>query len=215
MQIQPNVINEKEVKKIQDSFCEVSNVFALCTDHQGQWITEMSGDAGEVKKIKQLIKTERFVAIYNRVAGNSLEEQVVEETDYPNLYMAAISIRVHQQPIMSWIVCAVMDTNEPVCKELEEIHTRISRKRFDDVLDFLRRISNVVLESKVLVADAEAENRRSQTSQKQMCASLRRTEAVTTIVQLLESEDPIEVIMEDILKISGLYLEVSSAQIFR
>lgn len=211
------IILEKDIKKIQDRFCEVVNLFVYCVDDKGQRITDMSGNQDEVLKIKSLIRMNQFEELYDRVAGNSLEEQVVEDTYYSNIKLAVVSIKTEKRPMMNWLICAVLSDDEETENEkkaLTEITTKIERKKFYHALDLLRRASTVLLEARVLLANSEAENRRRKISEKEMNLSLRRTEAVTSVVQLLESDDSIEAVMQEILKISGGYLAVSSAQVF-
>lgn len=212
------VIDKKNIQRLQEYFSEVSNMFVICTDESGQWITDMSGDPESVKKIKALVSMERLHSIYLRIANSSLEEQVVEDTIYPNLKLAAIAIKIEHKPIVNWLICALLDDgdnggydHEPIL----DIKITTTSKKFYKSLDLLRTYTFQMLDAKFRLASADAENRRSKLSQKEMANSLKRTEAITTIVQLLESDEPIEAIMQEILKTAGSFLGISSAQIFR
>ena len=202
---------------MQKKFCEVSNLFIICTDDRGQWITDMTGEAEDVRKMKELVSTDRLKSIYSRIANSTLEEQVVEDTEYPNLKLAAISIKVDNKPVISWLICVVLEDYDSngYGKDPVEITTRTSTHRFYQALDLLREGSMEYLNVKLSLSNAEAESRRSKSSQEEMTISLRRTEAITTIVQMLESNDAVESIMEEILKVAGNYLNISSAQVFR
>ena len=92
--IDPNIIDNKEVQKLQEKVCDVSNVFAFCTDSRGQWITDLTGHNDGLEQIRQMITMERFSSMIRRVSESSLEDQIIENTEYPNLKIAAISIKI-------------------------------------------------------------------------------------------------------------------------
>ena len=216
--IDPNIIDSKEVQKLQEKLCDVSNVFAFCTDSHGQWITELTGHSAGLEQIKKMITMERFHSMIHRVSESSLEEQIIENTEYPNLKIAAISIKIEGKPIINWLICAVVEDYETIGFEKEPItdfQAVTTERKFLKTLDLVRVASFKILQSRILHYSAEAESRKSKSSQQEMSISLKRTEATTAIVQLLESDEPVEAIMEKILKIAGTYLGISSAEVFR
>jgi len=211
------ILDGKFIQRMQKKFCEISNLFIICTDDRGQWIADMTGEAEDVRKIKELVSTDRLKSIYTRIVNSTLEEQVVEDTEYPNLKLAAISIKVDNKPVINWLICAVLEDYDAggYGKEPVEINTKTTTHRFYQAMDLLREGTLEYLDVKLKLSNAEAESRRSKSSQEEMTVSLKRTEAITTIVQMLESNDAVETIMEEILKVAGNYLQISSAQVFR
>lgn len=211
------ILDEKFLEKLQRKFCVISNLFIICTDDKGQWITDLTGEAEDVQKLKELVSMDRLKSIYTRTANSTLEEQVVEDTEYPNLKLAAVSLKVDNKPVFSWLVCAVLEDYDlnGYSKDPVEIATRTTTRRFYQALDYLRESSLEYLNTKLKLANAEAESRRSKSSQKEMTLSLRRIEAISNIIQMLESNDAVETITEEILRVAGNYLNISSAQVFR
>lgn len=211
-------LDEKVLKRVQDYFCNATNVFAVCIDEHGQWMSDFTGKDEEVSRIKEYIKPERFNAIYQRVSSSKLEDQVIEDTEYPNLKIAAISIKEENKPILSWLVCCVLedaDCTECSMEPLSGFETTTTMAGFVNALDLARVLATIVIRAKAGMEKATAENTKSQYSQKEMSLSLKRIEAVTAIVQLLESEETIENVVSEILKTAGTYLDISSAQVFR
>lgn len=212
------IIDRNYIQKMQKKFSEISDLFIICTDNRGQWITDMSGEADDVQQMKAYVPVERFHAIYHRIAQSTLEEQIVEDTEYPNLKLAAISIRVNQKPIIHWLICALIEdfdeggyTQAPI----QNISMKTTTHRFYQALDLLREEATAHLKAESELSAAKAESRRSKSTQKEMTISLKRTEAITAIVQMLESDEAVETIMQEILKDAGKFLNVSSAQVFR
>lgn len=62
---------------------------------------------------------------------------------------------------------------------------------------------------------AEAESRRSRYAEEEMSRNLHTIEATTEIVQLLDSDDQIELAMSRWLKILAQHIQVDSAEIFQ
>ena len=212
------IIDVKSLKRMQEQFCSLIHVFAFCMDNNGQWITDFSGNPDEVSVLRKCIPTERFSAICKRIADSNIEDQVIEDTKYPNLKIAAVSVKDGDRPMLYWLICGVISDADDagyVEGKIEGINTQITEKEFNLSLDLMRNISNMLVNSKLSLANAMAENRRNQFTQKEMSHSLRRTEAITEIVQHLESEEQIESVLYDIIKITGIYLNISSAQVFK
>ncbi len=215
-----NLMDKAALKKWQDKFCDATNVYAYCLDADGKPLTEMSGKDVETEQIRQAISKEMFRSIYKRVTVDGLEEQAVERTAVPNLCLAALSISLRGKAVAVWIVCGIFtdadeEDGEYQNPSFENFSYEVTEKEFYHVLDLLRDTVYTLLENRNLMLDAEAESRRSRYSEYEMSASLKRNEAIADVVQLLESDDAIETIMTDVLRILGSYLNVSTAVLCR
>ena len=114
---------------------------------------------------------------------------------------AAISIRIDNTPIITWVIFGSQDT--------------LSFERFIQILDLLRKTSYIIFQDKVSCVSAEAESRRSHFAEIEMIQNIRTIEATTEIVQLLDNNEQIEVAMNQFLKILGNYLKITSAQLLQ
>lgn len=212
------LIDLQEIKVLQDRFCSFANVFTFCVDAQGQWLTSLSGDAAEARRLEDLLTVRRLTQIARQVLGSTIEEQIVEDTPYSNIKLAAISVKIQNIPIIGFVVCAIIADSKDgdrVSLETEDFATITTESKFYKALDFLRIAAPKLLQVRYSLAEAKEESRKSKYSQQEMSAVLKRNEAFTGIVQLLESEAAIENIIEEILEIAGTFLQVSSAQVFR
>lgn len=212
------IVDLPNLNRVQQRFCRLVGIFAFCMDENGKMITEMSGKEDEVKRIYDKIGMESFLHAYYRICNHSLEEQVVEDTAYSNVKIAFISIKMGDISIVNWCVCGVIEPTEGQEVEanlLEGITTTITEKDFYDALDVLRLFTTQLVQAKFSYANAEAENLRSKSTQLEMSQSIKRIEAVTEIVQLLESEKSIEEVSYEILKTAVSYLQISSGQVCR
>lgn len=208
------VLDLKGISRLQDRFCKVANVFAFCVDADGRELTELSGCAQDVALIREHVGAELLRELYERVREGSLEEQVVEDTRYDNLKAASISIKMQGKPIVVWLVFAVLEgMEEKNC--LQGIQTVTTEQKFYEALDLLRETCLKVMKTRFEAAEMEAERHRTKSSEQEMGESLRRIEAFAEIVQLLDNDNAIELVLQQVMKLAGGYLKVSSAQVFR
>ena len=202
------------VQRLADRFCEVTDVFAYGVDKEGKQITKISGNAEEKERVLGYLDEEQIKEMINRVQIGSLEEQAVEDTEYVDMKIAAVSIRIEENHLVTWIVCGIIKDRDK--KEFgavtENITTKVDEKKFYHVLDVLRDTSYVILENQICLVNARAESVRSRNSENEMGQSLKRIEATTKVVQLLDSDAIMEDIIGETLQITGKHLDVSSAQ---
>lgn len=208
------IIDLSHVQRLADRFCKVTNIFAYAVDEEGNRLTNASGVQEETEKIFQYLEEGQKIRLLSRVEKGSLEEQAVEETEYGNLKAAAIAIKIDNRHLMTWLICAVTVEEEEGKPCILDIHTKIAEKSFYHALDLLRDTSYVVLENKLSLANAKAENIRSRNSENEMEQSLKRIEATTEIVQLLDSDIETTEVVAAVLKIIGSYFQTASAQIY-
>lgn len=213
-----NLIEEKTLKKWQDKFCDATNVYAYCIDASGRPITKMSGRDRDTEQIKGAVSEDMLRNIFRRVTEGGLEEQAVEATAIPNMRLAAASVMLDGKPVVVWIVCGILtDSNEEIheYEPFEDFEYEVTEKEFYYALDLLRDTTYSLLKVRFSMLDAEAETRRSRYSELEMSTSLKRSEAIADVVQLLESDNAIEAIMADVLRILGTYLNISTAVLCR
>ena len=197
------LIDPRRLQHLQNEFCKVTGVAAVCLDSENQVVTEPYVD----KTWKRLdgedpISTEyrrKAAQALDRVQDGSLEEQVVEELPDGG-HVAAVAVSVENNTILYWQVY-----------DLKKIDT-IS---FYQILDLLRDTSVDIYRDRMSCFSAEAESRRSRSAEEEMSRNLHTIEATTEIVQLLDSDEQIELAMNKWLKILSEHIRVDTADIFQ
>lgn len=205
------------LKKIQRRFCQVAGVFAFAMDEDGKMITDMSGDEEDVAILFDNIEMDTFLQVCNRVSGDSLEEQVIEDTNYDNIKIAAISIRHDSNVIFNWVLCCSLEMPEEADERtiLKGITRTCTEKDFVVAVDLIRLMTDRFVKAKLSAQSASIEAMKRKSSSEDMSQSLRRIEAVTDMVSCLESDNAVEEIVNNILRIVVHYLDISSAQVFK
>ena len=212
-------IDEKLLEKWQKHFSSVANVFLRCLDGKGVPLTSFSGRADETAIIEQMIDAEQYQDMLLRVSESTLEDQAIETTAYPNLRVAVISAKLQGKPVLNWLVYGVLldgyDTGDYENSPLEGFQTMLTESQFIHVVDALRDFTNALLGYRMSIVTAQAECRRSRSSEQEMSVSLHRTEALTDVVQLLESEDAIETVITNLLEIVSRFLRISGGAVYK
>ena len=197
------LIDQKRLQHLQNEFCKVTGVAAVCLDSEGRTITEpyidknLKGPDGEDPIPGEYRK--KAAQALDRVQEGSLEEQVVEELPDGG-HVAAVAVNVDNKVILYWQVYDLKKTDT------------IS---FYQILDLLRDTSVDIYSDRMSCFSAEAESRRSRYAEEEMSRNLHTIEATTEIVQLLDSDDQIELAMTRWLKILAQHIQVDTAQIFQ
>jgi len=213
------VIDGKALEKWQKRFCSIANVFMCCVDSRGVPLTEFGGRSEETERIKKIIDREQLLSMLLRVSKSTLEDQAIESTAYPNLEVAVVSVKRDGKPVISWLVCGVLsdikNEEEYFKAPLTGFTYTLSEKQFVESVDALGEISRAMVEYKISMVNAQAESQKSRFSEQEMSENLKRSEALTEVVQLLESEETIEMIMTQLLSATGKFLKLSMAAVYQ
>ena len=176
------LINRDELQRLQNEFSTVSGVSLYCLDADGEQITSMSGEESDSRRLRDYLAEGRVKSLLERVEEGSLEDLAAEEIEGCGDNIAAIAVRVEESTVFYWVIFMPGDKR--------------NAGQFYDIVDLLRDSSYTLVSNKILWFSAEAESRRSRYAQQEMSRDLRTVEATTEIVQLLDSDWPIESIID-------------------
>lgn len=207
------------IKRMAVRYSKVASIYMYGVNAKGETLCELTGEPAENRKIVELVGRENLDALYERVSGDDLEVQAIEDTRIPNVKIAGVCLRVNHAPVVTWLLVGILSDDEYALAENsvpKDMFTRnTSYQQFVDSIDIIRDATQQIVCSRLSLASAEAESRRSKYSEEEAKTSLKRVESISEIVSLLESNDAIEIIMNDMLKIVGSYLDISNAFIAR
>lgn len=196
------LIDRERLQLLQQEFCRVTGLCLYALDGSQNRLTEISGSDRQLQLARECIDNYCTEIVLGRVEEGSLEDQAIEILNNGMGCVAAIAVRADSDTILFWVVFLFNEDDR-------------DESYFQDALDLLRDASNHYFQNKLSCYSAEAESRRSKISELRMGKSLHTIEATTAIVQLLDSDDRIEKVMEQWLHIMGKHLMVDSAQLFQ
>lgn len=216
----PSVLNRlkldsETMQKAQDTYSMLTNLFIFCINADGERITEMSGNPNDITRILGLVEESRIESVLRQVLNSTVEEQIVEDTNYSNIKLASIAVRVSGKLAFCWFVCVVLNDVSDTENAVLNIKSTTDYPKFIKALDFLREMSRKLYENSDLLENAVAESKRSRYSELEMARSLRRSESIADIVQLLDSDESFENISDTILRETALYTQISHAYVMR
>ena len=208
------VLDTTQLQELQDVYAQVANLFIFCVDENGKRVTEMSGNPEEINRVVALLDELQIRAAINRVLFNSVEEQVIENTEYPNVKIATVGVRIGGKPAFAWFICGVMP-DEGGENDVTNFECTIPLYKFNASVDLIREVSNRIYGESFVAAQAEADAKRAKDSTEEMEKALRRSEAMTGVVSQLGSDDAFEVIANRVLDYTGKYADISHAYVLR
>ncbi|MDO4965497.1 MAG: EAL domain-containing protein [Lachnospiraceae bacterium] len=206
-------LNIKELQQFQDIISSVTNLFMFCVGSDGNRITEMSGDPLETKRILGLVDENQMISVIGRVLGTSLEEQVIEDTAYPNVKIASIGVTMGTMPAFCWFICGVLD-NEDGENAVLNIHTVTSEANFNKSIDLIREASSKLYSD---VPSEEAKTTRSSVDNEteDIMKSYKKSQSMAEIISLLDSDDSFDVISQKIINYASKYAGITHAYMLR
>lgn len=208
------LFDRSDLQKVQNHFCTLSRFFAYCVDMSGRKLTEMSGDAEGMKIVKETFCEEDFYRLYKHIADSRLEDILVESTQYDNVKLAAVAVTDDGERTNCWLICCVLKD----IKEGKLLEIPVEGITLDDLynaLDLLATVEGKLLQNEKTLLAAIAESDMSKYSETEMGESLKRTEAMTQVVQFLGSNEGFEDTANEIMRITGEFLDVSAVRLFQ
>ena len=205
------------VQRMAFRYSLIADIYMYACDSNGDILCDVTGTKEENQRIVSLIGEEQLDDIFHRVTDDEMEVQAEEDTCIPNIKVAAVSLHVDHKPVITWVIMALLKDEDIISAPGSIVPTEFSRnttkENFKASIDVVRDVTSLIIKSKLSLASAEAETRRSRFSEEETKALLKRAEAVSEIVQLLDSDEAIEVVMNSLTESIGKYLDVSTALI--
>lgn len=207
-------IDTAQLQGLQDVYATVANLFIFAVNESGNRVTEMSGNSEDISRVAALLDESQIRNILSRVLFNSVEEQVIEDTQYPNMKVASVGVRVNGSPAFGWLIVGFMPDDDEE-NAVINIRTTLEYDRFVSAVDLIREASKRIYTDAFLTANAVADAKRAISSTNEMEQALRRSEAMAGIVQQLDSEESFETVADRILDYAGGYAPISHAYVLR
>lgn len=219
MQKETDYYNAEKIGRFLNTYGEVAGVYIAWYDRTGKVVADFACAEDEYRKIREAVPVSLCQEIIERVSGNGLEDQVIENTYVQEIKVAASALKQDGRCKAVLVYCAVIqDDLEEDNEEVEEprlLKRRTSLPHFFKTMDVMREIGMERMKAQLAIMETEEESRKSQYSVREMAESLERTEALTEILKYLDSDKTIESIMQDFLRTTGQYLSVGTADIIR
>ena len=215
---QLSLMEYKQWKALQRMFGDVANVYISCLDGQGHELMEASGDKDELEKLRQYLDAEQNSALLYRIRTSQMEDQIIEDTIYPNVKIAVISIKMADEVVLNWFVVGILsdcDSSGYVKEPVEGFSRITTEKKFLEALDIIRVFTIYSLKKSARQVENEMANKKAGENERELSETIRRLETNADILALMDSEEPLEAILHQMMGTLSEYLDVTGAQLYR
>lgn len=209
------LLDGRLLQGLQDNFCATSNLYCVCLSQTQGVVTKAYGSRAELNYIHGKIGMNRHVLLLNKILQTVIEDVVEEPLEEDYLKMSGVSIRVSGKIAAIWIVIGVIKEDGICGDDVPDCVKTTTREQYYNAIRFLTYLSKQYFASKLDELLAQEAFAKSRSSQEQIRAELKRNEVMTSIVQMLESENAFSKIVDDILDDVCTYLEVGNAALLR
>lgn len=202
--ISAEIINLKEMQRLQEGFCKATGLCACCLSDEGRKITELSGTREQVETVGRYLDLPQVTTALERVEKGSLEDQAFEDLGTEDGgRVAAVAVRVDGETVLQWLVFCLNPDRQR------------NEADFENAVDLLREASCSLFSNKLSSFNAEVERQRSVSAEEEMSRNFQGVVALARLIQLLDSDEGVEKLMEKWLGILSSYLQVDTAQLYR
>lgn len=209
-------LDYKELQQFQDIYSNIMKLFIFCMANDGQGInrvTDISGDPVEIDRLLRLLSQEQISSAVLRVLGSSLEEQVIEDTEYSNLKIASVGVKIGGKPAFCWFICGIFDNDEGE-NAVKNFHTTTTENEFIKAVDLLRKASARMYGG--LFDDIIPKStKESVSSDEDDKSQLRRYRFMNEMVQLLDSDEQFDDIAYKLMSGAAEYAGISHSYLLR
>lgn len=209
------LIDADMLQRFQDRFCAANGMYVQCVGTEEGQITKAYGSAKEQQFIENLLGKSWTSSLIAQAADNRIENVVEEDSGFPFLKLCAVSTRLEEKTQVIWLIAAFLEEKETGENPLPPYILTTIENRYLKSIEFLEAQSRMLFAVKLDELIAQEAMLKSVESEEHMQRQLHRSEAMTKIVTMLESEDEFNILAENILKLVCSTLSVSGGALIR
>ncbi len=207
---------DSKVVSFFEKFSDATRLYICSYDASFRMINDFTGNDAEKEVLRHYISEEFLREVYDRLTIDSIEDQIIEDTPCPNIKLGAVALKFEGHCREVWFFASVLcaDRNE-LPDELKPITKTLSAGELTRSIDALREIGDYRITTELALLQYAEKSRGALFSAHELEESLRRVESLTEILKYLDSDNPVESIMAEFLRITSEYLGISQSDILK
>lgn len=211
-----DILDRQMIQIVQDAFCGADQVYCVCMSTAGEEVTQLYGSETERTWIRGLLgEKSQYFDFCQKLLGRGTENIVEKEIPCDFVKVCGLAIRLSDKTEAIWIVIGVLrEKMNGDAKVPADIMTT-TEKRYDKSLGLLEALSRQYFSAKLGELLAIDAFRQSREAAKEIEEELRRSETMTDIVRLLESEDDFSEVATEMLELVCGYMGLSGAALIQ
>ncbi len=201
---------------ILESFCRMNHVYGRVYDRQGQMQQEFYTDPVAREYFFEKIPQDQVMILLSAFRDYDAENVISGRTGLPFLMLRAVALREDSGELRNvMVLCGVDEKVEEDADDIPQEIARTNALAFDDACAFLEQLGLGYYQQKVRSDLLESDLAAKSETEASLKASLQRSDVMTGLLKMLESEYDFRKVSEDILMNTARYLRVSDGFILR
>lgn len=209
------LIDPQLLQQLQDHFCRANDMYLVCLSKEAGAITKAYGSSKELAYIHSLVDAAEYMQLARRMGKDTVESMLEQSVNAHHVKMCGVATRLEGKTEVIWIVIAILSEKIDGQDEVPEYVMKTTEERFYHSVEFLEMLSKQLLGVKLSELIAQEAMLRSEDSEKAIEKELHRSEAMTEVVRLLESENAFEKLAESVIRETCLSLGIAAGCLFR
>lgn len=199
-----------QLQKMQNAFCESNHVYCVCVERNGEAVTAFSGDAEEEAYINTLFSREKQQDLLAGLSDVDGENIVAVSPECPYIMVRGVAIRGALGRLAgAWLVFGVDEEKIPEDVFVSSAIHRTTEKGFDASIALLDILTSNYFANKNRMLSLAEDISTIEKEEKRMEYLLQKTEVLTEILKMMESDQSFSEVVESILAEAGKYMMLS------
>lgn len=184
-----NLIDRELLQRLSEHFCNANDIYLACLDREYQMVCSCNCGEAEQAFWKERIDSEVMKRLIADVEISHVETIVEESLPEEYLKLCGVITRARKKIELIWVAAAVIEEKLTEDAALPEGISTVTEERFYRGLSFLEVLSKQVLNAKEKELEAKAAMEQMKVSEAVMKEQLHRSDAMASVVQMLENEE--------------------------
>ncbi len=210
-----NILSGEHIQDIQRKFCKINHIYSVYVKKDNRISEE---DMVQVKGwtgIGEYVSGQICQDLLAQLDRSSVEDVIEAELPVGYVKLCAVAVRINQKIVAKWLVGGILKDCIPEGVVLPAGAVCTTKEGFSDALEFLCTMCRNYFRLNMETVEAMEESQKSRKSEKKIGAELRRSEAMVSIVQMIESEQIFSAVVEQIFQYAGEYLDIKRARLMQ
>ena len=209
------LIDSAMLQQLQDQFCRANNLYLVCLGREEGVITKAYGSREELSFLHSLVDKQAYMSLIMRAEHDWIETMLEQQVGQACIKMCSIATRLEEKVEVIWVVIGILRDAVPEGVELPEYMMTTTEKSFYASTEFLASLSAQLFEVKINQLIAQDAMKKSLESENDMKHQLHRSQAMTEVVRMLESDEGFSELTVDILRETCESLDLSGGFLIR
>lgn len=210
-----SLIDTDLLQRLQNHFCDANDIYLECYDRERNTLADCDKESEIQRFFAERLSPAIYESLFRSVELSQVEAIIEEPLALPYMKLCSVITRVEGAITLVWVVKAVIEEYVTSEDEIPEYINRTSEERFYRSIAFLEEISKQLLTVKEHELLAEEAMEQSKESEEKYKMQMYRSEAMTSVVRLLGSEDAFAKLADEIIREVCCVLDIEGGCLVR